>query len=214
MMPIEKLDIKKPDADKRARLVGAIMAEARKQGIDDELRHDMIRQACGKPSLKDLTIPELGRVLDAIKGRAGARQQPARGRALADSDHARKIRALWLSLWNLGAVDSPTEAAIAAFAERQLGVQALQWVTPHQASSIIEALRGIGRRYGWDVKPGCTVDEAEFALVTAQLKQLGAIGPTIKEDVTRFVHRPGMSRREMIRRFGELIRAHKGGARG
>ncbi|MFZ2871239.1 phage protein GemA/Gp16 family protein [Zavarzinia sp.] len=204
-----------PDPAKRRSLIAAIHAEAKKQGMDDDLRRQVIANATGKKSAADLTLPELGKALDAIKGRAGARQQPARGRALAESDHARKIRALWLSLWNLGAVDSPSEAAIAAFAKRQLRIEALQWVTPHQASSIIEALRDMGRRHGWDVKPGCTVDEAETALVTAQFEQLVAVqDATIQEELTRIVCQDRISRREVIRRYGNLIRAHKGGARG
>lgn len=204
-----------PDPAKRRALIAALHAEAKKQGMDDDLRRQVIANATGKRSAAELTIPELGKALDAIKGRAGARQQPARGRALADSDHGRKIRALWLSLWNLAAVDSPTEAAIAAFAKRQLRVDALQWVSPHQASSIIEALRDIGRRHGWDVRPGCSVDEAEIALVTAQFEKLRARGRAAGRDQAwQIVVQGEISRREVIRRYGELIRAHKGGAHG
>ncbi|PWR17695.1 regulatory protein GemA [Zavarzinia aquatilis] len=205
-----------PDPAKRRSLISAIHAEAAKQGMDDDLRRQVIANATGKTSSAELTIPELGRVLDAIKGHAGACQQPARGRALAESTHARKIRALWLSLWNLGAVDSPTEAAMAAFAKRQLRIDALQWVTPHQASSIIEALRDIGRRHGWDVKPGCTVAEAEVALAGAQFEKLRGLLhiDAVDEAVTAIVCTQGISQRELIRRYGELIRAHKGGARG
>jgi phage gp16-like protein len=41
--------------------------------------------------------------------------------AAADHPFAAKARALWISLYHLGAIDNPSEQALEAFARRQLG---------------------------------------------------------------------------------------------
>jgi len=192
-----------PKPDARRKLLAALHAEAKRHGMDDDVRRGLILKITGKASSAALTPSELGKVLDAIKGRAGANAAPVRGRALADSPHARKIRALWLSLWNLGAVDSPSEEALAAFAERQCGVQALQWVRPAEASRIIEALRGMCRRHGFDVAPGATRESAEWTLFYAQQRRLAELGWDIP------IEPPGgVSMSALTRQLGEIIRNH------
>ncbi|WP_158595803.1 regulatory protein GemA [Oleomonas cavernae] len=207
-----------PDA--RKRLIAAVHAEAKRQGLDDELRREVIFQATGKRSSAELTNNELGKALDAIKGRSGARARAPKGRALADSAHARKIRALWLSLWALGAVDDASEGAIASFAERQCGVQALQWVSAHDASRIIEALRAWCEREGFKVKPGVDTEEANRLLVTAQMAKLIALaeqGAIDSADVTLVWGTASVreARKEqvatIIRGYGDLIRKAKRG---
>ena len=80
--------------------------------------------------------------------------KPARGNAptarLADSPSARKARALWISLYQLGAVHSQAESALVAFGKRQLKVEQLQWADQALMYRLIEALKAIGRRHGWD----------------------------------------------------------------
>lgn len=123
----------------RKRLIAAVHAEAKRHGMDTETRRGLIKLATGKASSAELTVGELGKVLDAIKGRS--RRAAGEGRVLADTPHARKIRALWLSLYHLGLVADPTEAALAHFAERQCKVMALQWVSVEESVKIIEALK-------------------------------------------------------------------------
>lgn len=129
---------KKVDAARR-RLIAAVHAEAKRHGMDTETRRGLIKLATGKTSSAELTVGELGKVIDAIKGRA--RRAAGQGRVLADTPHARKIRALWLSLYHLGLVTDPTEAALAHFAARQCKVMALQWVSAEESIKIIEALK-------------------------------------------------------------------------
>ena len=192
-----------PKPDARRKLLAAVHAEAKRHGLDDDARRDVILKVTGKTSSAALTPNELGTVLDAIKGRLPVSRGAGRGRALADSPHARKARALWLSLWNLGAVDSPSEEALAAFAERQCGVQALQWVRPAEASRIIEALRGMCRRHGFDVAPGATRESAECTLFYAQQRRLAELGWDIP------IEPPGgVSMSALTRQLGEIIRNH------
>lgn len=190
------------------KLLAAVHAEAKRHGLDDDTRRDLVLKVTGKTSSAFLSPRELGQVLDAIKGRLPVSRGAVRGRALADSPHARKIRALWLSLWNLGAVDSPSEEALAAFAERQCGVQALQWVRPAEASAIIEALRGMARRHGFDVPAGATREAAEWKLFYAQRQMLADLGRDIPLEPPA-----GSSLSAVTRRLGEAIRSLKGGAK-
>ena len=63
---------------------------------------------------------------------------------------ARKARALWISLFALGAIDNPSERALEHFAKRQLGVDRLQWADQSKGNRLIEALKAIAEREGWD----------------------------------------------------------------
>jgi len=185
------------------KLLAAVHAEANRHGMDDDTRRDLVLKVTGKTSSTLLSPRELGQVLDAIKGRLPVSRGAVRGRALADSPHARKIRALWLSLWNLGAVDSPSEEALAAFAERQCGVEALQWVRPAEASRIIEALRGMAARRGFAPKANAPTADAEAALAAAQ-RMLLVRG---RVDISAVADLPDV--RARIRAYGELIRANR-----
>lgn len=197
-----------PDPAKRRALIAAIHAEAKKQCMDDDLRRQVIANATGKTSSADLTLPELGKALDAIKGRAGARQKPGRGRPMADSSHARKARALWLSLWHLGGAPSPSEAALAGFAERQCKVAALQWVAPANAGKVIEGIRARCRRLGFDPKPGVDRLMAEIALIAAQRARLEALGVDIGAEAVLVdaTYLSQIDRTRLIARLGNMIR--------
>jgi phage-related protein len=91
-------------------------------------------------------------LLDHFRGLGFERKkQPARAgkRPMAFSPLASKIRALWLSLYHLGEVESPKEESIAAFVQRQTGVEALQWIDIDKADVVIRALRAWCERAGF-----------------------------------------------------------------
>jgi hypothetical protein len=79
------------------------------------------------------------------------KKAPARAgkRAMAHNPLAGKIRALWLSLYHLGAVESPKEESIAAYVERMTGVEALQWIDAFKADAVIRSLRAWCERVGF-----------------------------------------------------------------
>ncbi|MGB3928244.1 MAG: regulatory protein GemA, partial [Sphingobium sp.] len=88
----------------------------------------------------DMTIAELGRLLDHFnKGWKG----PMGHRA-----HIGKIKALWWSLYWLGAIEEPGDRAISAFVERQAHVSALKFLDHRKAASVIEALKSWLERVG------------------------------------------------------------------
>jgi hypothetical protein len=91
---------------------------------------------------------------------------------------ALKARAMWKSLWNLGAVRSGDERALEAFAKRQLGVDRLQWADAAIAYRLIEALKGMAERAGWPqdlagVTKGQEVLSLKRRLVQRQAELLG-----------------------------------------
>jgi hypothetical protein len=78
-------------------------------------------------------------------------QARAPGRAKpADHPAARKARALWISLGLLGAVRDPSDKALEAFARRQVGCDRLQWANQQLVYKLVEALKAMAERAGWD----------------------------------------------------------------
>lgn len=67
----------------------------------------------------------------------------------ADHPAAKKARALWICLHQLGVVRNPSERALEAFAQRQLGCDRLQWADQALTYKLIEALKAMAERAGW-----------------------------------------------------------------
>lgn len=65
---------------------------------------------------------------------------------------ARKARALWISLWQLGVIEDNSEKALEAFAKRQLKCDRLVWADQQQMYKLIEALKAMAERNGWSQK--------------------------------------------------------------
>jgi phage gp16-like protein len=130
-------------------------------GLEDADRRAVQHRLTGKASLGEMSMAQLGAVLDHLR-RQGAFARPAGGRGparagrrpLADTPHARKCRALWLSLYQLGEVQDPSETALAHFVERQIGVADLRFVAPEDGHKAIEALKDWCGRAGWTVPKG------------------------------------------------------------
>lgn len=122
----------------RTRLYRAVHAACRANGIDDDDRKALQSEMFGKPSLSDMTMAEITRLLDQLNRN---RKAPAGHRA-----HIGKVRALWWSLYWLGEVDHTDDRTIGAFVKRQTGVSALRWLDHRSAPSVIEALKSwLGR---------------------------------------------------------------------
>jgi hypothetical protein len=205
-----------PDA--RKRLIAALHAEAKARGLDEDTRRDLIERVTGQRSSKDLTIPQLGLVLDALKGS---------GRGTDDRQQASKLRALWRSLYQLGHVENPSNAALAAYVCRQTGIEALRWNRAADLHRAIDCLGQWCRRVGYEPTRyagiGPLQGRFEVALIEAQwrrLADLGAFGAAGdfaiigKRLMVMFgVQAPGFltpeQAQEVIRNFGAWIRRVK-----
>ena len=141
--------------DARQRLIRLIHVGKRELGLDDETYRALLMGSVQKDSTSAMSVPELERVLERMKRsgfkvRVKSARPPAQsrpGRPLAQYPEARKVRALWLFLHQLGAVKNPSEEALAAYVKRIAKVDALQWTNGNQTEALIETLKKWAMRY-------------------------------------------------------------------
>lgn len=136
--------------EQRKRLIRLIHVGKAELGMaDDTYRGIVATHADGKTSTADCTLPELDRVLAHLKSagfkvRKPKASRPAEHRPMDPSAEAAKARALWLWLHQVGIVKNPSEAALAAFAKRTCGVDALQWA--RRLDKLIEGIKAWSAR--------------------------------------------------------------------
>ncbi|HEY1503199.1 MAG TPA: regulatory protein GemA [Stellaceae bacterium] len=141
------------DAQRRSEL-GAIHIAQKQLALAEDSYRALVWRFSGETSdsAAALSTTQRRALLDHFRSLGFERKKaPARAgsRPLANNPLASKIRALWLSLFHLGEVDSPKEESIAAFVQRQTGVEALQWIDTVQADIVIRALRHWCERVGF-----------------------------------------------------------------
>lgn len=127
-------------ADPRAALMRAIMAACKRQGVDGETRHATQKRITGKDSMTDMTVAELTRMRDHFnRGWKGPKSQ---------RPHAGKIRALWWSLYWIGAIERVDDDALNAFVKRQTHIQHVNFLDHRSAPAVIEAMKAWLEREG------------------------------------------------------------------
>lgn len=200
----------------RRAAVAKVQIARKEVGLDDVTYRAMLERITGRTSSADCTDQQLGLVLDEMKAKgwkpkvvSGGRTA-RRPRAVADHPSAKKARALWLSLWNLGEIRDPSEAALEAFARRQLGVAQLQWADQGQCYKLIEALKGMAERVGWSQKTdrpdlGEPIFQLKFALANAQRERLWKKHQEISE-ATATIQWDEASLDRQIAAMGRIIR--------
>lgn len=184
-------------ADRRAMLAKVHLA-AKELGLEDDLRRDLLERVTGHRSSADCTDAQLRAVLDEYRRRGwspgnkqGHKQtySPRPGRPAAarpaSNPIARKARALWLSLWQLGVVRDPSEAALEAFGKRQLGVDRLAWADQSQGYRLIEALKAMAKRNDW-AQDGEDIHAIKVDLVRAQWWKLFKAGQAKGPDAAAY----------------------------
>lgn len=122
-------------------------AACKQAGLDDDARRMVQMRVCAKVSASAMTISDFNACRFDLAG--GAARHPDT-RPKADSAHARKARALWISLYNLGVVADPRERALAAFVKRQHGVDDLRFLAAGKATVVIDGLKAMATRAGID----------------------------------------------------------------
>lgn len=137
----------------RVKLIQVIHVAKRELRLNEETYRTALRTASrGRvDSTSSMTDAELKATLESFK-RAGFRVRTsgtpaAAPRPLDQSDFGRKVRALWLFLFELGAVRDPSETALAAYVKRITGVDDLRWVPGRKADMLIESLKKWAMRY-------------------------------------------------------------------
>jgi phage gp16-like protein len=194
--------------DKAARRprVAKIQIAKKELAIDDETYRALLRRKFGVESSTALTLRQLDELLDHFKAQGfkpAKAAAPARAgsRRLATNKYARKVRALWISLYHLGVVRDPAEAALVAYVQRVTGgrgrgLEALEWLKGEEAYKAIEALKAWAEREGgvdWSADglgawaPYLPVDAHErFAVVSAQWRRLRDLDAVSDPQETRW----------------------------
>lgn len=214
-------------AAERTRLYRAVHAACRSNGLDDDERKAIQSELFGKPSLSDMTMAEIARLLDHLNRN---RKAPAGHRA-----HIGKVRALWWSLYWLGEVHETDDRAIGVFVKRQTGVSALRWLDHRSAPSVIEALKSWLGRVGVNLpasadtvlvqqrKPQFTANHHErIAVVHAQRAKMDQIDHSSGRRTSAYIASLGRAGTiglfdleiaeldGLIRHLGETIRKGQG----
>lgn len=178
-------------ADKARRaLLGKVHIAVKALGMLDDDYRELLHRVTGKRSAGDCDRRQLDAVIAEFErlGFTGKVTRPATPRA--EHGVARKARAMWISLYQLGAIDDPSESSLEAFGARQLGVERLQWADQSQGFSLIEALKSMANRHGWDQRtPSRMATPVRIRLlkdrlVGAQLDALAALGVAMSGRVT------------------------------
>lgn len=174
-------------------------------GLDDPTYRTILQRLTGQESAKGLSEVQIGVVLDELKAKgwtpkASPRAGP-KGPSTRAADHpvAKKARALWISLWDLGEVRDPSEAALEAFARRQLGCERMQWSDQGLSYKLIEALKAWGGRAGWKYPANSSLSTIKSRLLSAQYRRL------IQLSIDEPIHQCGSIDGE-IGQLGILIR--------
>jgi phage gp16-like protein len=162
----------------RNRLIARLHAMKREMGLDDDLYRDKLEGLTGKRSAADLGDDGLEEAVRRFRNScpAGAAAR------LPATKQARLIQAQWISLWNLGLVSDPSDAAILAFIRRQTKLDAAVWLKSHDdVVRVVEALKDWLSRDGgveWGNEPGAPpfMRLPSFKVCAAQWRKLIAIG--------------------------------------
>jgi len=191
--------------DPRRRAMLAKVHVAKKElGLDETAYGDVLFRETGHSSSANCSDAELVKLLDAFK-RMGWQAKPKQPRSrIADHKSARKARALWISLGHLGAIETPSEKALETFAKRQLDCVQLQWADQKMMFKLIEALKSMALRNGWD-STGSDLKVVKSRLLIAILAKLKAKGHAAEHwDVSEAARRIARFDASTNPRFWEL----------
>ena len=134
-----------PSNPNRLRLIKLIHVARRDLQMDEDTYRLMLagmKGLDGATSTADLSVPNLYRVLEQLKAKGFKVRPKGKGkRPQAADPQSKKIRSLWLTLRDHGAINDASEEALVAFVKSMTGVEALQWLIGEQASQVIENLK-------------------------------------------------------------------------
>jgi len=136
----------------RHKKLALIHVARRDLGLDEQRYRDILLEATGLDTCRELSLDELDRVLDCMR-LLGWAPAPPRGRYSPASRHkepgtktqADKIRAMWISLHRAGVVRNPSEASLAKFCKRLTGKHTPDWLSAREATIVIQALTAWAR---------------------------------------------------------------------
>ncbi|KAF7600607.1 MAG: hypothetical protein CGU28_03215 [Candidatus Dactylopiibacterium carminicum] len=206
-------------SDDRIRLIRLIHVGRRELAMDENTYRSIIREKTrgAHDSAADCSVTQLERVIAHLKSAgfkvkvnaSAGTQRRGGNRAMADDDQSRMIRGIWLELHGMGIIRDPSEQAMAAFVCRHTKIEALQWLSSKQASSVIEHMkkwrnrilterqRALWQALGLSMTPSLAelAVQHERCLAVAEAALGGRVDP-IQQHQARF--------EQVLRKAGEL----------
>lgn len=153
----------------RNKLIAVIHVAKKQLGLTEDIYRDILFATTEKESLKDMNIDDLNKVIKAFEDQGFKKKSNSKRTGSVrrtKSRHVKLIRALWISLYQLGEVKNPSENALNAYAKRMTKVDNLHWLPPHKEDSVIASLRDWMKRAGYE-RP-IDDDYLRFAKIHAQ----------------------------------------------
>jgi phage gp16-like protein len=152
---------------------------AKKQlGLEDDDYRALLARTTGKSSLRAMSTQEHVQVIKELE-RIGFKP-----RHKIDGPYAKKLQALWLSAYNLGIVENPSDEAMLGFIKRQTGIEHTRFLRDAaDAKKAVEALKGwMAREAGvdWSVSNLCLPwqNDERYKVLAAQARRLQKLGFT------------------------------------
>lgn len=135
------------DKQIRSRYIKLIHVARRELCLDEPTYRTILQSAGKADSTASMSAKALVAVLERLK-KSGFKVRPkSADRSQALHPEARKVRALWLFLHALGAVQDPSEKALAAYAKRVAKVDDIHWMRGETSVRMIESLKSWAMRY-------------------------------------------------------------------
>jgi phage gp16-like protein len=132
---------------RRNAMLAAIHAKKKQLGQSDEDYRATNRAVTGKESAADMTIDQLGLVLDNYRKKGVPSSRPSDPNERPGERQERMIWAIWKDLVRLGAIDEANEKGLRAFAKKTTGgIERLEWLDATNANKVIEGLKAWRRR--------------------------------------------------------------------
>lgn len=139
---------KNTQKDYRNGLIKLIHVARRELNLDELAYRAILKAQGGGESLSSMPIDGMTKVLDYLKAQGFKVRKTSGDRKQATGKDARKVRALWLFLHELGAVRDPSEAALTAYVKRIAKVDDMQWMRgSYRIEPVIETLKQWALRY-------------------------------------------------------------------
>lgn len=131
----------------------AIINMAKTQlGLDEDTYRAKLRNITGETSLRKMTETQLNQVIKVFENegfRRGPKKSRNDGRRELTGPYLRKLRALWISGWNLGIIRNRDDRAMIAWIEQQTGIPDTRFLRAHaDARAAIEGMKGWLQREG------------------------------------------------------------------
>lgn len=136
------------------RLLTLVQVGRRELSLDEEDYRALLESVTGARSAKGLKAAQLEDVVKAmkglgfkVKGSATSRRSPPSS-AKVQAPEVRKVRAIWITMYNDGLLHDGSDDALGSFIKRMTansnggaGINRAEWLTSAQAERVLEALK-------------------------------------------------------------------------